>query len=569
MFAISCNYNNGTSDASMSDSTLSISSTHLAFPTSSVSLSLQYIKPKALPLPKATNIQFGITEPIDPIILQPLVLEDGEIEDIAKNIIPVPSTPLSPAQIQTTIEHFEAIHCAQKTEGKLKVKENTADKATNTTTTIQTPPQANMSTSPQFTDMDMGHSLGYLFNILHTHHTQAQQLFMSPNQWDVSMGMPTFVDSNSNDNDNNDNKDNNSDKENWPEPPITPVHGDDMHPSVWPSHSGEHPGHGWEVNSWGTIHYYHLLIRNLITGYYIVAPYITYLINWEKPEISGTYGRGHPIVTHTLRPMRVDYICPLITLPQLCLLNIEAPYANAINHVINNYFPYDLSARVWQYQFYKEKEYQVQHRIRDLQHQEMHYLEKAVGLLSELENANILGRLLAHMEIIQSMIRDTDPLAIIPFKCVADTFAGNITQSTTNTHVNVHCKMLKDRVKPDWHHLANDIAIAIQNEDEDKDEVIPAQVPECNCRNTLTTVERIHDGKTLLCINSNPEHRAHVHHRVNSHSSDADNLFETAAQEIKDHLHHQLHDHAHRPPTPCSRPLAFHNPANRRTKCFR
>jgi hypothetical protein len=28
----------------------------------------------------------------------------------------------------------------------------------------------------------------------------------------------------------------------------------------------------------------------------------------------------------------------------------------------------------------------------------------------------------------------------------------------------MHRKMLKDRVEPDWHHLANNIAIVIQNE---------------------------------------------------------------------------------------------------------
>jgi hypothetical protein len=386
------------------------------------------------------------------------------------------------------------------------------------------------------------------------------------------MGMPTFVDSDSDNNDDDDNdKDNNSDKENWPEPPTTPVYGDNMHPPVWPSHSSEHPGHGWEVNSWGTTHYYRLLIHNPITGYYIVAPYVTYSINQEKPEISGTYGKGHPIVTHALRPTQVDYICPVITPPQLRLLDIEAPYTDAINHVINNYFPYDLSTGIRQYQFYKEKEYQVQRRIRDLQQQEMHYLEKAVGLLSELENANILGRLLMHTEIIRSTIHDTDPLTIIPFQRTANTFAGNITQSTTDTHVNIHRKTLKDRIKPNWHHLVNDIAIAIQNEDEDEDEdeVIPAQGAKYNCHNTLTTVEHICDGKTLLCTNNDPEHHVRVHHRVDSRSSDVDNLFETAAQEIEDHLRHQLHDRSRRPPSaPRSRPLAFSNPANCRTKCF-
>jgi hypothetical protein len=199
----------------------------------------------------------------------------------------------------------------------------------------------------------------------------------------------------------------------------------------------------------------------------------------------------------------------------------------------------------------------------------MHYLEKAMGLLSELENANVLGRFLAHMEIIQSTICDTDPLAVIPFKRVADTFAGNITQSVTDTRVNVYRKTQKDHVEPDWHHLANDIAIAIQNKDEDKDEDIPAQVPDCTCRDTLTLVKRLRDGKPLLCTNGDPEHRTRIHHRVDSSSSDVDHLFKQAAQEIEDHLRRQLHNHAYRPPTPRSRPLAFHNPANRRTKCFR
>jgi hypothetical protein len=200
----------------------------------------------------------------------------------------------------------------------------------------------------------------------------------------------------------------------------------------------------------------------------------------------------------------------------------------------------------------------------------MHYLEKAVGLLSELENANILERLLTHMEIIYSTIRDTNPLAIIPFNCVADTFTGDITQSATDTRINMHRKTKKDRIEPDWHHLANDIAIAIQNEDNNEDEVIPVQVADCNRRDTLTTVERIRDRKILLCTNDDPEHRARVHHRVDSRFSDANNLFETATQEIEDHLCRQLHDHPHRSlSAPHSRPLAFNSPANRRTKCFR
>jgi hypothetical protein len=176
MFTISQDYNHVTSNSSMSISSPFISSMHPTSPASSIFSHLQYIEPKALPLPKATNIQFNTTKPIEPIVLQPIILEDGEIEDITKNIISVPFTPSSPTQIQAAIEHFEAIHCIREAEGKLKVQENTADKVTNTTTTIQTPPQASTSASHQFTDTDMGRSLGYLFHILHAHHTHSQQL---------------------------------------------------------------------------------------------------------------------------------------------------------------------------------------------------------------------------------------------------------------------------------------------------------------------------------------------------------------------------------------------------------
>jgi hypothetical protein len=112
MFSLSQDYNDGTSDASMSNSILSPSSTCPTSPSTSVTSSLQYIEPQALPAPQATGIRFGTADPVDPIILRPLVLEDGEIENITKNIVPVPFTPMSPAQIQTVIEHFKAIHCA-------------------------------------------------------------------------------------------------------------------------------------------------------------------------------------------------------------------------------------------------------------------------------------------------------------------------------------------------------------------------------------------------------------------------------------------------------------------------
>ena len=49
-----------------------------------------------------------------------------------------------------------------------------------------------------------------------------------------------------------------------------------------------------------------------------------------------------------------------------------------VDKVINEYFPYKLSAAVRQYQFYKNTQYTVQQTIRTAQQKEWKYLEKAM-----------------------------------------------------------------------------------------------------------------------------------------------------------------------------------------------
>ena len=110
-------------------------------------------------------------------------------------------------------------------------------------------------------------------------------------------------------------------------------------------------------------HYYRLLICNPLSNTYIVAPYVTYSFNRANPEISGTFGRGYSIITHQLRPTPVDYICPPLTLDQLCLLDNNTPYVDTINNVINNYLPYNVSYGIRQYQYFKEKQYATQRHI--------------------------------------------------------------------------------------------------------------------------------------------------------------------------------------------------------------
>ena len=71
-----------------------------------------------------------------------------------------------------------------------------------------------------------------------------------------------------------------------------------------------------------------------------------------------------------------------------------------MSKVVDEYFPYNLLATVRQYQFYKSTQYTLQRTIQTTSVKEMKYAEKVLEVLSEMENANILGRLLAHMDVL-------------------------------------------------------------------------------------------------------------------------------------------------------------------------
>ena len=71
-----------------------------------------------------------------------------------------------------------------------------------------------------------------------------------------------------------------------------------------------------------------------------------------------------------------------------------------MSKVVDEYFPYDFLAMVWQYQFYKSTQYSLQQTIRTAHIKEMKFTKKALKVLSEMKNANILGHLLAHMDVL-------------------------------------------------------------------------------------------------------------------------------------------------------------------------
>jgi hypothetical protein len=99
-----------------------------------------------------------------------------------------------------------------------------------------------------------------------------------------------------------------------------PPQGDSMHPlSQWVC--GEHPGMGWELNDPLTTSYYRVLIPDPTTNRLIVAPFISYAIQYSKAEVQATYGKGYPIHNRVLQPLPVDYLCPPLTPAQLAILD--------------------------------------------------------------------------------------------------------------------------------------------------------------------------------------------------------------------------------------------------------
>jgi hypothetical protein len=94
----------------------------------------------------------------------------------------------------------------------------------------------------------------------------------------------------------------------------------------------------------------------------------------------------------------VDYPISILSPNQICLLNPTKSFAPAFDKVVQDNLSYDLIAALQQYCHYKELEYKVQGKSSELCIKGVHYLECAVEMLSDLENANIIGRIYPQYE---------------------------------------------------------------------------------------------------------------------------------------------------------------------------
>ena len=211
-----------------------------------------------------------------------------------------------------------------------------------------------------------------------------------------------------------------------------------MHPSQLHV-CGQHPGQGWDANLPGTKNYFHILIADPFSGQQVVAPYVSFATNQSHPTISETYSKGHPIRTRPLTAASVDYATPTITVEQQELFYTKAPFTTTIDHIVEQFCPLDLAAAICQYQYYKDTQYAIWVSIKQLQEKEMRYVKRAVKILSDLENANAVGRILAHEhDINQYALDHLTPAALVTYYKISQTFKGPIAHSATDTRICTH-----------------------------------------------------------------------------------------------------------------------------------
>jgi len=202
---------------------------------------------------------------------------------------------------------------------------------------------------------------------------------------------------------------------------------------------------GWSLNDPLASHYYPFLIPDPTIAVYrpIMAPYVTYSILPNKAEAFATYGRDYPIFTRPLTPTPINYACLSITHKQLTFL-MQPPFKEAIATVVESHFPIALDAAFKHYKYFQEKKYSAQAKIQELQsrlerahNNENLALEKAMCVLSEMENANFMGRLFCYEDDILHHL-SSHPHDAHTFVHHALNFEGPITQSGLDPTPNPH-----------------------------------------------------------------------------------------------------------------------------------
>src|SRR6266849_730029 len=382
-----------------SSSDMEISSTRDSSPISTIdSFNLEYMQPEELPSPQANSIYLN---------------GDGEIAETGI-FPPSPFSADHPAQIkidvatQTKIDQIgnEKVRNHLEVKARERILEAAQEAAFEAHSRIEAAYQTALYTRKR-NEATKASTLCEAIKSLGHNTPTTEAPFSTSSGWSQDDNIPKC----------------------WPTPPTTPAEGDDQHPPQL-SVCGQHPSQkeGWIINQPGTCDYFCLLIADPATNTNVVASYVKYTGSITHPEIWGTYGKNYRIHVRSLMPTQVSYISGPLSIDHGQLLNSEASYAPAVNKVIDAHFPRDLAAGVCKYRHYNKIRYSIQKTIRELQAKEMRYLERAVEVLSKLECANVIERLLAHLDTLSEVLIQ-DVQAHLQFSNRVSGFQGHIPTS--------------------------------------------------------------------------------------------------------------------------------------------
>jgi hypothetical protein len=127
----------------------------------------------------------------------------------------------------------------------------------------------------------------------------------------------------------------------------------------------------------------------------------------------------------------VDYTCPPLTPDQTTILCQDESFSDIVDYIIQEHLSFDVQAGVQQFCHYDNARQAIQTTITQLQDKYMHYLECSMEVLSDLENANVLGCILAHHEDF-----DDNPKAYATFFTKVAPFKGHVTNSGHDTTID-------------------------------------------------------------------------------------------------------------------------------------
>jgi len=75
------------------------------------------------------------------------------------------------------------------------------------------------------------------------------------------------------------------------------------------------------------------------------------------------YSQGYPIKTCPLTALGVDYATETITAEQQALFYSDTTFAPTIDHLLDNFCPFNLATTIYQYHFYKDTQYAIQESV--------------------------------------------------------------------------------------------------------------------------------------------------------------------------------------------------------------